>query len=142
VPSDEAVKYWESTHDMLEVVLLTAETVDGNWLVLSTPACNRETSAAVATPFSCRLTWWNFSVKRGVDDERSMWCDTITFLRTPHAGVVTLPDDPARLLKPLADLPGLMWLVGEYRRCCTASVDGIDELLHPSDARNTNLQHG
>jgi len=42
-----------------------------------------------------------------------MWCDTITFLRTPDGGVIALPVDDSRLLKQLAALPGLMWLLGE-----------------------------
>jgi len=71
-----------------------------------------------------------------------MWCDTITFFSTPHGGVVALADDVGRLLKQLLDLPGLMWLTGEYSRCCTASLDGIDKLLKLSDTQNTHSQHG
>jgi len=65
-----------------------------------------------------------------------MWCDTITFLRTPDGGVVALPDDVGRLLRQLAVLPGLMWLLrGEQRCCCEASADGVDKLLQPSEIK-------
>jgi len=116
VPGDvEAVGKSESTHDMLELVLLPEATgAGGSWL----SALSREPSAVVVvTPFSCRLTWWNLRVKRGVEDDWSMWCDTITFLRTPHGGEVVLPDDGGLLLDQVPDLPGLTWLLGEYRRC-------------------------
>jgi len=58
-----------------------------------------------------------------------MWCDTITFLRTPQGGLVVLVDDVGRLIKQLPDFPGLTWLLEEHRRCCVASAADVDELL-------------